>query len=318
MFRCGKYTSLALTLPAPIEVEAIEEDSTEQPPLPPDRSSSDRKATTARKAGLAHKVFLKAAKIVPLPAQRMLRTGPVGKIMRFVLDLAAPAGRYEVLPVSSGILKGAMLEVDVRKQREMVAGTYESKVQNVLAEHLADGDVAFDVGAHLGFFTLLLARLVREEGTVVSVEPDPFMGPKLEANLENNSASNVRVVRAAAGTVASERRFSPGAGGGIGHLADDGEIEVPGTTLDQLAEHFGAPKLIKIDVEGGELEVLEGASVLLSAHRPVLVVEVHDGQIQSDAENLLNGLDYDISFIEDDPSQRRHLVAVPRYRSPAP
>lgn len=216
------------------------------------------------------------------------------------------------MPVRSGRLAGTMLEVDVRKQREMIAGTYESEVQEVLSRHVEPGQVTFDVGAHLGFFTLLMARLVGDQGRVVSVEPDPYMGPKLESNLKRNGTANVAVVRAAAGAVAGERRFTPGDGGGIGHLAEDGALEVTGTTLDNLADRFGAPSLIKVDVEGGELEVLKGAAGLLAApNRPVLVVEVHDSGAQSDAERLLNSLPYDISMIEDNPSRRRHLVAVP-------
>lgn len=268
---------------------------------------------TARRftpAGLVYKLFLTAAQFVPAPVQRFVRGGPLGKVMRFALDRVAPAGRYEVLPVRSGVLQGTLLEVDVRKQRDMIAGTYESEVQRVLKEHVRRGHVAFDVGAHLGFFTLLLARLVGEDGTVVSVEPDPFMGPKLQANLEKNEVANVRVVRAAAGTLSEQRRFSPGGGGGIGHLADDGEIEVKGTTLDQLARSYGTPSLIKIDVEGGELEVLEGASNVLTTAKPVLVVEVHDEQMESDTSKLLRAMGYEISFIQDDPSRRRHLVAT--------
>lgn len=266
---------------------------------------------------MAHRLVLKAAQLVPPGAQRLFRTGPVGKLTRSLLDRVAPAGQFEVLAVRSGELRGAMLEVDVRKQRDMIAGTYESEVQDVLVRHLAPGQVAFDVGAHLGFFTLLLARLVGNQGAVVSVEPDPFMGPRLESNLKLNGASNVTVVRAAAGSVAGERRFTTGHGGGIGHLAEDGDLEVTGTTLDSLADRFGAPNLIKVDVEGGELEVLRGASALLSApNRPVLVVEVHDEQAQSDAEGLFNHLAYDITMIQDNPSRRRHLVAVPSDAGP--
>lgn len=262
-------------------------------------------------ATLVYRAFLKAAQLVPAPIQRFARSGPLGRVMRFALDRVAPAGRYEVLSVRSGALAGALLEVDVRKQRDMIAGTYESGVQAVLAQHVGPGETAFDVGAHLGFFTLLLARLVGRDGEVVSVEPDPFMGPRLESNLRKNDAGNVTVVKAAVGTVARERRFSPGAGGGVGHLAQDGEIQVAGTTLDELAESFGPPTLVKVDVEGGEIEVLEGGSGLLANHKTVFVVEVHDEQVQSKAQKLLAEFDYDITMIEDDPSRRRHLVAVP-------
>ncbi|HYO00331.1 MAG TPA: FkbM family methyltransferase [Actinomycetota bacterium] len=270
-------------------------------------------ATAKPGGGLAYRLLLQAAAVVPLPVQRFLRSGPVGNLGRKVLDRVAPAGRYKVLPVRGGLLEGTLLEVDLRKQRDMVAGIYESEVQGALAKHLKRGDTAFDVGAHLGFFTLLMARLAGDEGRVVSVEADPFMGRNLEANLVRNENANVTVVRAAAGKVAVERRFTPGAGGGIGHLADDGEIAVAGTTLDLLAERYGTPQLIKVDVEGGELEVLAGGARLLSDHRPILVVEVHDQQIQDDTVQLLNGFDYDISFIQDDPSRRQHLIAVPSF-----
>lgn len=277
----------------------------------PDLTSSVPAKTPEPSSGLAYRLLLRAAAVVPAPVQRLLRSGPLGSLGRAVLDRVAPAGRYKVLPVRGGLLAGTLLQVDLRKQRDMVAGVYESEVQNALAERLSPGDVAFDVGAHLGFFTLLMARLVGPEGRVVSVEADPFMGRNLEANLVRNDSGNVTAVRAAAGTLAVERRFTPGAGGGIGHLADDGAIAVEGTTLDLLAERFGPPKLIKVDVEGAELEVLAGGARLLGEHHPILVVEVHDDSIRAEALELLSGFDYEISFIQDDPSRRHHLIAVP-------
>ncbi|HEX2052615.1 MAG TPA: FkbM family methyltransferase [Actinomycetota bacterium] len=279
-----------------------------------DRSSPSQapsSSATSSGPGVAHRIFIRAAQLVPLRWQRTLRSGPLGGFLRFALDRVAPAGRREVLQVRDGLLKGALLDVDVRKQRDMIAGTYESEVQRLLSEHVRPGQVAFDVGAHLGFFTLLLARLVGDGGRVVSVEPDPFLGPKLQANLEKNDASNVTVVRAAAGTVAAERRFVSGGGGGIGHLGDEGDLQVDGTTLDDLARRFGTPDLVKIDVEGGEVEVLRGAPELLSTGRPVVVVEVHDSAMEAEARQLLDEMSYDVSAITDDPSSRRHLVAVP-------
>lgn len=207
-------------------------------------------------------------------------------------------------------MKGALLQVDIRKQREMVAGSYEAAVQEALARHLEKGQVAYDVGAHVGFFTLLMARLVGEGGWVVALEPDPFMGPALENNLRLNGVTNVSVVKAAAGANAGKRRFSPGRGAGIGHLAEDGELAVEGTTIDDLGVRFGVPDLIKVDVEGGELEVLQGASDTLSRCKPVLLVELHGPENEAAASDLLAALGYKIDYVEDDPSQRRHLVAA--------
>jgi FkbM family methyltransferase len=263
------------------------------------------------KAYALSRLALRVAGVLPPAVQRTIRTGWAGPLARRMLDLAAPAGRYEVLEVRSGLMKGALLRVDVRKQREMIAGSYESEVQQALARSLGKGQVVYDVGAHLGFFTLLMARLVGDEGRVFALEPDPFMGPALEANVRLNGVTNVSVIRAAAGRSAGRRRFSPGGGSGIGHLADEGELAVEATTIDDLSGSLGSPDLIKVDVEGGELEVLEGARETLAQRKTVLVVELHGPEYEVAATELLAGLGYSIDFVQDDPSQRRHLVAAP-------
>lgn len=258
---------------------------------------------------LPYRIALRMAAVIPSGVQRIIRRGPIGAALRWVLDVVAPAGRYKTMTVRSGLLQGAVMNLDVRKQRDMVVGSYESDIQQTLARHLQPGDKVFDVGAHLGFFTLLMSRLVGHEGQVVSVEPDPFMGPRLQENVRINNATNVTVVKAAVGAAVLERRFSAGQGGGIGHIADDGDVVVEGTTVDQLSERFGTPDLVKIDVEGGELEVLEGAREVLSQKKPSLIVELHSDQIRQRAMQLLEQHEYEITFIEDDPTQRRHLIA---------
>jgi FkbM family methyltransferase len=255
------------------------------------------------------KLALRVAEVLPPSLQRFMRSGRSGALALRMLDLLAPTGRYEVLEVQSGALEGAVLEVDVRKQREMIAGSYELAVQEALARYLEKGQVAYDVGAHLGFFTLLMARLVGDQGRVVALEPDPFMGTALENNLRLNRVTNVSVIKAAAGASAGKRRFSPGHGAGIGHLAEDGEVAVEGTTIDDLGAVFGSPDLIKVDVEGGELEVLKGAWTTLSSRKPALVIELHGPDNEAAATDLLGGFGYEIHYVEDEPSQRRHLVA---------
>lgn len=121
-----------------------------------------------------------------------------------------------------------------------------------------------DVGANMGYITLLLAR-ASPSGTVHAFEPHPRTAASLSANVDRNAVTNVRVHRLAVGsedgTVSFTDHGVPASnriGGGPGSL------EVPATRLDRFAADngIGTIDFLKIDVEGAELDVLEGARAL--------------------------------------------------------
>jgi FkbM family methyltransferase len=250
--------------------------------------------------------------MLPPRLQRLARGRLLKPLLQRLLDVVMPSGRQVVLPVRDGLLRGCLLQVDPRKQKEMILGTYEAGVQSVLARWVRPGQLVLDVGAHLGFFTLLASRLVGESGRVIALEPDPVMTEHLHANVARNGVANVTALQAAVGESVSTLSFAPGAGAGVGHLDPDGSLVVEVTTLDALAERFGEPHLLKVDVEGGELNVLRGGRATLRRARPVLIVEVHGPQIGEQVATMLRELGYDLRPVDPGGHLRDHLLAVPR------
>ena len=147
-------------------------------------------------------------------------------------------------------------------------GTYEMPVQRVLADRLSPGDTFFDVGANAGFFSVLAARKVGAAGLCVAVEPDPAFADISAGQAALNGFDNVTVVRRLV-TAAPEQVWP----------WRIGDVATPTTTIDQLTREFRPPTLIKIDVEGLELEVLRGAEATLREHRPSLVIEAHSAEL---------------------------------------
>ncbi len=139
---------------------------------------------------------------------------------------------------------------------------------------LRPGDVVADCGANNGFTGILFARAVGPTGRVVGFEPSPV---NLEAARENiclNHVGNFELVAAAVGASPARVAFDPGFGNGaVASPTRADAIEVPQVTLDQ---HFGSERidLVKIDVEGYELDVLRGATALLR-RCPALALEIH-------------------------------------------
>lgn len=141
-------------------------------------------------------------------------------------------------------------------------------------------DVLADVGANVGLYTLWGARRVGPGGVVHAFEPHPVTCRRLARNLGRNGFENVNVVPAAVGAEAGEvtlfevprdsgqtSRYAPRAGG---------IRRVPEITLDGYFEGRRTPRLVKIDVEGMEAEVLRGARRLLGSERaPVVVLEAN-------------------------------------------
>ncbi len=166
-------------------------------------------------------------------------------------------------------------------------GEYEPDAQKVMASLLKPGQTALDVGANVGWHTLLLAHRVGPTGRVVAFEPNTHIRPRLEANLARNDLSNVSVSSIALSDRSGTMRFrSPQAsdvGAGDGHLIDasahngsvDDIIEVTTQRLDDLWPSLGLDRvdLMKIDVEGWDASVLDGARETLRRYQPHVLFE---------------------------------------------
>lgn len=169
----------------------------------------------------------------------------------------------------------------------------------VLAEQ--SGELAFDVGANIGQAAHVLApRFAR----VVSFEPCT----EAAAVLRDEAAPNVTVVAAAVsareGSVTLDEtansigsgQLTTGSRLGWGEIV--GHRTVPATTLDKAAHLYGMPDLVKVDTEGHELRVLEGATGLLAARCARWLIEVHAAEHETPLRGLLDG--YQVRRIEHD------------------
>jgi FkbM family methyltransferase len=164
-------------------------------------------------------------------------------------------------------------------------GTHDPEVQAALSRLLKPGMTAFDVGANVGFTTVLAAKCISPGGRVVCFEP-------LAANAEliahnaglNGFAECVEVRGEALGRADGEAEFSLSHSPTWGRLASagatpqmSGSIRVPVRGLDSLwaAGAIPRPDVIKMDVEGAEADVIAGGRAFLAATRPVLLIELH-------------------------------------------
>jgi FkbM family methyltransferase len=194
--------------------------------------------------------------------------------------------REEVVLVHGGPLGGKRLQVRVGSEKAYWSGVYEPEVQQIIEGLQLDDAVAWDVGAHVGFFSLLLASRCRR---VVALEPSPENARRLRANVELNDAPvDVREV-AVSGRVGTA--FLDGSAE-MSHLASSG-IVVETITLDALLAEAGPPDFVKMDVEGAELDALRAAPELL-AHRPTILVEVHGPEQRDGVHELLSDAGFSV------------------------
>jgi len=146
----------------------------------------------------------------------------------------------------------------------------------LLKQHgLRPGARVFDIGAHQCVVALMLSKTVGPQGFVLAVEGSPENCQAGEQNRKLNGIDNLRILHAAGAAQSGTLVFNRGANGQVDDGSGDwGQIEVAAYSVDDLADTFGAPDVLFIDVEGFECELLRGARKTL-AGRPDCFVEVH-------------------------------------------
>ena len=173
-------------------------------------------------------------------------------------------------------------------------GTYEAETQSTIARTVTSGAVFFDVGAHVGYYSLLASQLVSREGSVVAFEPDGRNLGFLEEHLRLNDASNVTVIGAAVADVPGTARFAAERSGFGGALSGRGSTIVKTVTIDELvnAGRVPAPNYVKVDVEGAEFRVLCGARKVLRTARPTIFLALHTPVAERLCRDALTTLGY--------------------------
>ena len=205
------------------------------------------------------------------------------------------------IPIPQGRMRGMFwAPASGGKILRVLLGSYEREQTELFAKLVGPGSTVLDIGAHVGYYTLLAARLMRGQGKVVAFEPDPKNAAFLRRHVSANRAAKtiVDVQQAAVGATSGSVRFSTGTGSGTGHVSADGPMEVRMIKLDDFVSAQGLkPTHVKIDVEGAELDVLQGGRETLRRHRPVLFLSTHGTEPHAACCRLLAELDYKLEPI---------------------
>lgn len=195
------------------------------------------------------------------------------------------------------------------------SGSYEPHVTAVFARELKPGRNVLDIGANIGYFTMLAAKLVGPAGSVIAIEPNPANVKLIEASRRVNAFANVTIVQAAAGRTLGllmlNTSYSNGTTAGLSEelagLLD--ATTVPSLAIDDLVHADRHIDFVKIDIEGAEYNALFGAQETLRRCKPVIVSEFAPTAMQPisgvtgpEYLRFLFGFGYAIAVIEKDGS----------------
>lgn len=166
----------------------------------------------------------------------------------------------------------------------MAVGLYELDTWRMLRRLLKPGDWFVDCGANIGYFTMLAARLIGMDGRIDAFEPDPLNRARLEKHLQQNHLAHRVAVHPVAvsnhaGQLVIHRPTDPGTNHGMSsaypmRFSHTDQYTVPAVRLDERLN--GVPHLIKLDVEGGEWNALEGMKALLQSTVPPRLIIEHN------------------------------------------
>ncbi len=158
----------------------------------------------------------------------------------------------------------------------MLEGYWEMWVTAAMMQHVRPGSTVIDIGANLGYFTLLMADLTGSDGRCLSFEPNPIMASLVDKNIRVNGMAPITTLYqcalgSAAGVVAMEvDPIQPGGGHVIPYVEGSGPAAIPIKRLDEIPGALEAD-FIKMDVEGSEHDVWLGMSAILESGRPLTI-----------------------------------------------
>lgn len=181
----------------------------------------------------------------------------------------------------------------------LFSGRYEDREIAALCSHVVAGTAVLDVGANIGLSALEFARATGPSGRVIAFEPHPDTAARLAANLRENGLSNVEIVQSAVGAAPGSITFHESAQPTLSSasvIPPDfvRSFEVPVTTVDLAWTQADRPQVsaLKIDVEGGELDVLRGATELLAQQSPAILLEAWGAAQLGPIDALLTAAGY--------------------------
>ncbi|MDJ0734025.1 MAG: FkbM family methyltransferase [Nostocaceae cyanobacterium] len=274
---------------------------------------------------IAWEIIGSVARILP-PKWLESRLNSPGKIGHF-----ASLGLIKRdLTVKYGIASGLKFNAGAYNP-DTALGTYEMPVQEVLSQYLQPGNIFYDIGANVGFFTIVAAKIVGSQGKVYAFEPEAENAKMVRWNAQLNNYNHVTVVEKAVSrsTGVEQLWLAENSGGhtlaSVGTISDAKEtITVNTVSIDELLQQkeIEPPTFVKIDVEGAEIDVLYGMSQTIKEYQPIIIYEVDDEKEegllnkQKEIDDFLLSYGYKIKSLAEsypgNPWNVGHAIAIPQ------
>lgn len=240
--------------------------------------------------------------------------------LRIVLGTVTARGG--VREIVAGPLRGYSLVLGPGDRNAYIVDRHERSIVDLAARLCQPGFCVLDIGAHIGYFSLLFAIKAGPTGRVVTIEPNPANVAKIRAMVAANGLRNLELIPVAVSDEDGELPFVTEETGQMGHLVTRDQ-PAPGTNavvvrvarLDDLARVHGIDRvdLIKMDIEGAEVKALAGMAGLLDRFRPTVICEWHPRQAGASYVDVFDRLGYRCEFLEPaSTTEPFHLLARPR------
>lgn len=264
---------------------------------------------------------------VPWRVRGWIKHLPVIAILQRWFIAKFLAGEEFLHVVNAGPAKGLRYPISLPKDKNVWTGTYESDFTESLASAVVSGDICYDIGSYRGFFGGVFALAGAK--LVIMFEPFPENCEHLKRLIDVNPQLPLKLKSVALSDRDGKAHFKVMSEASMGKITDSpfqkevqGEkvINVPSRKLDSLImnNEIPPPDVMKIDVEGAEVKVLEGAQDVLRLKKPKIFIEAHSHELAKECTSILNRFNYKVIVLEtmaapdsrNDP-EVSHLMASP-------
>ncbi|HCF63901.1 MAG TPA: hypothetical protein DEU93_06860 [Chitinophagaceae bacterium] len=265
------------------------------------------------------KILQQLISLLPLGLRTKIKDIPVIKqLQQFLVRKYLHNTEFDA-QITAGPAKGLFFPVSMPGDKLMYIGTWEIEFSNALSDAIQPGWVCYDVGGYKGYYAGIMA--LRGASRVLVFEPMPDNISKIERLINLNPALPIELKKVAVSDTDGDAVFKIMQEATMGKLEKSSfhgsneviqEIPVECIRLDTFVQRDNArvPHFIKIDVEGAEVYVIQGAMNLLRKHKPMLMIEVHSLEIGQKLFEMLSPIYSSIVVFETGKSPERNTLEI--------
>lgn len=255
------------------------------------------------------KLAVWGARVAPRSIKTWIHHSPV--LDRFSRRLYGDLMGGRIAAIESGPMSGLKLVCGPHVSHAHLRGVYEIDTLMTVDRYVQPGFVCYDLGASIGYLSILMAR---KASHVYAFEPAPHAAAEIRRNAAANQMSNISIVPVPVSDGEREVSFCI-TDAAYGSAINETETRWPilklkTTTLDHFATANPLPDFIKIDVEGEEGAVLEGARDILRSKRPIICCELHTTTAANLVCKLLKEFGYSIRSLDGEQYVVTEIVGV--------